>query len=204
MKTLCFFLLAGILIACQSSTQEQKQKQTTQESKENKTKTNPHNYLELGEKITTATQAALLKIVSQAIAQKGTHGAVEYCNIKALSIIDSLSKMHKCQIRRISDKYRNPQDKPQNTVEEKGLQTFLEKHQKQEQLVHFTLQEDNNIYYFKPIMISMETCLKCHGTEKDINERTLHTINQLYPNDLAKGYRLRAFRGAWVVRFQAK
>ncbi|MDW8297246.1 MAG: DUF3365 domain-containing protein, partial [Raineya sp.] len=163
---------------------------------------NQVNYLEKGNEITMATQTALLHTVSKAIAEKGSHGAVEYCNLKALTIVDSLSKANNCQIRRVSDKYRNPQDKAQNEIEEKALKTFLEKHQKQEKLEPFTLQEGQNTYYFKPIMIGMETCLKCHGDKtKDIEPKTLATIEKLYPNDLAKGYKLKDFRGMWIVKF---
>ncbi|GAB4123543.1 MAG: hypothetical protein OHK0045_15950 [Raineya sp.] len=198
MKSFLFFI-AFFVYAC-SSPQEQSN-HTNGKTQETSTAVST-DYLEKGENITTATQTSLLQAVSKAIAEKEPHGAVEYCNLKALSIVDSLSKVHNCQIRRVSDKYRNPQDKAQNQVEEKALQTFLEKHQKQEKLEPFTLQEGKNTYYFKPIMVGMETCLKCHGDKnKDIAPQTLAVIEKLYPTDLAKGYKLKDFRGMWVVKF---
>lgn len=197
MKNICFVFLL-FLASCQSQTQESQS--NTQNEKQ--TEVVKIDYLQKGEEITAITQTALLQAVSKAIAEKEAHGAVEYCNLKALKIVDSLSKANNCQIRRVSDKYRNPEDKAQNEIEQKALQSFLEKHQKQEKLEHFTLQEGKNTYYFKPIMLGMETCLKCHGEKnKDIEAKTLAVIEKLYPNDLAHNYKLKDFRGMWVVKF---
>jgi hypothetical protein len=81
----------------------------------------------------------------------------------------------------------------------------LEKYQKQEKLEPFTLQEGKEIYYFKPIMLGMETCLKCHGEKnKEIEPKTLGVIQKLYPNDLAHGYKLKDFRGMWAVKFNVE
>jgi hypothetical protein len=55
--------------------------------------------------------------------------------------------------------------------------------------------------YYKPILIGMPTCLKCHGSEKEIDSKTLEIINDRYPNDLAKGYKMGDFRGAWKIEF---
>lgn len=190
-----------LLVACQAENAQKQETTQTTEKQELKSEAQV-NFLEKGDAITMATQTALLQTVSKAISEKGIHGAVEYCNLKALAIVDSLSKVHNCQIRRVSDKYRNPQDKAQNEVEEKALKTFLTKHQNQEKLEPFTLQEAGSTYYFKPIVVAMETCLKCHGEKgKDIEPKTLATIEKLYPNDLAKGYKLKDFRGMWAVKF---
>ncbi len=204
MKRLAYYTISLLMLgACEKNQQKPENNSTNgTQSTTTQTEKSQVNYLEKGDEITTATQAALLQTVSKAIAEKEAHGAVEYCNLKALTIVDSLSKLHNCQIRRVSDKYRNPQDKAQNETEKKALATFIEKHQKQEKLEPFILQEDKNVYYFKPIMVGMETCLKCHGDKsKDIAPKTLATIEKLYPNDLAKGYKLKDFRGMWVVKF---
>lgn len=198
MKSISLWSLL-VLAACQT---QPKQEQNAPSQEQKQTTLPQINFLEKGEEITGATQSTLLQVVSKAIAEKGTHEAVEYCNLKALKLVDSLSQANNCQIRRVSDKYRNPEDKAQDEIEQKALQSFLEKHQKQEKLEHFTLQEGKNTYYFKPIMLGMETCLKCHGEKnKDIEPKTLAIIEKLYPNDLAHNYKLKDFRGMWVVKF---
>jgi len=48
----------------------------------------------------------------------------------------------------------------------------------------------------------MPACLKCHGNiETDINVSTRNKLTELYPNDLATGYKLNEFRGLWKVEF---
>ena len=34
-------------------------------------------------------------------------------------------------------------------------------------------------------------------SEKEIDNKTLEILNERYPNDLAKGYKMGDFRGAW-------
>ena len=49
----------------------------------------------------------------------------------------------------------------------------------------------------------MEACLKCHGNpDTQITEGTLAKIKELYPNDMATGYKLKDFRGAWKITFK--
>jgi cytochrome c553 len=65
------------------------------------------------------------------------------------------------------------------------------------------LQNGNDLVYYKPIRTGMPACLKCHGnTETDINAATKAKLNELYPNDLATGYKLNDFRGLWKVEFK--
>jgi|GEM_PF-6272250 len=131
MKRLASYTISLLMLwACEKNQQKPENNSTSNTlSTTTQTEKPQVNYLEKGDEITTATQTALLQTVSKAIAEKEAHGAVEYCNLKALAIVDSLSKVHNCQIRRVSDKYRNPQDKAQNETEENALQTFLEKYQ---------------------------------------------------------------------------
>lgn len=203
-KTLYFlvslvsFCVVTVFVACTSSAK----KKTENKPQTDTAKTNL-NYLDLGNYITQNAQTQLINTLQTAITQRGTHGAVTFCNTKAIPLIDSLSKVHKCEIRRVSDKYRNTQDKPKNEAEKNALSTFSDKAVKYEPLEPFTTKVDNAVYYFKPIVIGMPTCLKCHGDkEKDIDPQTLTVINQLYPNDLAKNYKMKDLRGMWVVKWQ--
>jgi hypothetical protein len=47
----------------------------------------------------------------------------------------------------------------------------------------------------------MSACLKCHGGPEDIGQTTFDIIKNNYPNDLAFGYSLGDYRGAWKVEF---
>ena len=68
-------------------------------------------YQKKGEGITNLAQAILLGNVSKAMQQGGPEYAVEFCNLKASLIMDSLNSSNQCIISRVSDKNRNPDNK---------------------------------------------------------------------------------------------
>ncbi len=177
-------LLIFILLSCNTS----------------KTKINDETYAtyqKKGDKITGLAQATLLGNVGKAIQEGGTKYAVEFCNLKASSIVDSLSSVNKCTISRVSEKNRNPKNFLKNETEIMIVQKM------QAGVTKDTLiRAENSLIYYKPIRTALPACLKCHGNpESDINAATLHKINELYPIDLATGYRINDFRGMWKVKF---
>ncbi len=169
----------------------------------NKSNTKTINYEELGAIITAQSQGAILAKLSNVMNEKGIDGALEYCNLNVSNIMDSLSKVHKCQIRRTSLKLRNPANSPINDDEVMILQQFHENYTQTQKLQSRLVERDNKYIYYKPIVLMMETCLKCHGKpELHILPSTLAKIQKLYPNDQATNYELNDFRGMWVVEFE--
>ena len=159
-------------------------------------KIDPTTYMEYknrGDEITNLAQATLLSNVGQAIQTGGTKYAVEFCNLRASSIVDSLNTINSCTISRITEKNRNPNSFVGNNTEKNIIQLMAKG------VVNDTLlQTKNRLTYFKPIKIALPACLKCHGNpDTDIDAETLQKINQLYPADLATGYYLNDFRGMW-------
>ncbi|HYQ56798.1 MAG TPA: DUF3365 domain-containing protein [Draconibacterium sp.] len=155
-------------------------------------------YQKKGQEITTNAQAVLLGNVGKAIQTGGPEYAVEFCNLEASSIVDSLNETFDCNISRISTKNRNPQN-ALNTEQEKQMwKLFAEK-----RLADTVVQNRNVLVYYKPIRIGMPTCLKCHGNpETDISRETKAKIDELYLADLATGYKLNDFRGLWKVELE--
>ena len=155
-------------------------------------------YQNSGQEITTNVQAVLLSNVGKAIQTGGPEYAVEFCNLEASSIVDSLNGVYDCEISRVSAKNRNPQNALNSEQEKQMWQLFAE-----EQLADTVLQSGHGLVYYKPIRTGMPACLKCHGsTETDINAATKQKLEELYPNDLATGYKLNDFRGLWKVEFK--
>jgi hypothetical protein len=150
-----------------------------------------------GSEITTLAQATLLSNVGKAIQTGGPEYAVEFCNLKAFSIVDSLSQENQCVISRISVKNRNPENNLKSDQEKKLWAVF-----ESENLMDTLIKANQKLLYYKTITTGMPACLKCHGEpEKDINTATYEKINALYPNDLATGYQLNEFRGLWKIEF---
>ncbi len=162
-------------------------------------------YLQKGGEIANQTQSELLINVSNAIKKGGPAYAIDYCNLRALPLKDSLSRLNNCQIRRIALKYRNPADMPQTEKEKEQLNQYLLAYQKGESIEPEVYLFKGRIEYYQPILIAMEACLKCHGDAgKQIEEETLQKIQAHYPDDLATGFELNDFRGAWKITFVKK
>lgn len=159
-------------------------------------------YLKLGSEIATHTQAALLQAVQGAMASGGPAYAVDYCNIEALELKDSLSVLNNCTIQRLSLKYRNPADKPVSEIETQQLKTYERLHNEGDTLAPTVHIVGDELEYYQPIMIGSGACLLCHGDPgAQIAPETMSTIDNLYPNDLATGYALNDFRGVWKITF---
>ncbi|MCE4565319.1 DUF3365 domain-containing protein [Maribellus sp. CM-23] len=155
-----------------------------------------HKFQKEGDAITSQVQGVLLSNVAGAIQKGGTEHAVEFCNVKATSLVDSLSQAFSCNISRVSDKNRNPENALNKTEAE--LWKLFAKNTQADTL----LEINNKITYYKRINTAMPACLKCHGDPaNDINGATLEKIQTLYPQDLATGYKLNDFRGLWKVVF---
>jgi hypothetical protein len=153
--------------------------------------------IEKGNEISNLAQATLLSNVGKAMQYGGPHYAVEFCNLEASSIIDSLNGVNNCNISRVSNKNRNPKNKLQGKNDEELWQLF-----QNSSLADTLVAIDKSLVYYKPIKIAMPACLKCHGDPvSDINAETLNKLNFLYPEDLAKGYKLSDFRGLWKISF---
>ncbi len=153
-----------------------------------------------GNEIAGNVQSTLLKNVGMAIQKGGPQYAVEFCNLEASSIIDSLNQQFDCKISRVSEKNRNPNAGLTSAYEKELWQIF----QKGE-LTDTIIQSNANLVFYKPIKIGMPACLKCHGNpESEIDDATRQRLKDLYPTDLATGYKLNDFRGLWKIEFVRK
>ncbi len=151
-----------------------------------------------GSEISQLAQSTLLGNVAKAIQTGGPEYAVEFCNLQASAIIDSVNRENDCVISRITDKTRNPGNKLKGQAEEELWEVFKTGSTTDTLVV----KPSGMIVYYKPIKTGMPACLKCHGNpETEIDAATFEKINQLYPNDLATGYKLNVFRGLWKIEF---
>lgn len=164
---------------------------------------NPEDYSRIrqkGAEVTKQAQATLLTNVARAMQNGGPQNAVAFCNLNASSLIDSLNRVQQCKITRISNKNRNPQNAAKNNTDKKILAVF-----ETGAATDTVIQSGKHLVYYKTIRVGMPACLKCHGqSETDIAPATLAKLQTLYPNDLATGYRLNDFRGAWKVVFESE
>jgi hypothetical protein len=150
-----------------------------------------------GNDISNLTQSVLLANVGQAMQKGGTVYAVEFCNLKAPSIVDSLNNVNNCVISRISERNRNPENNLKTNTMQILWDTF-----EAGTIKDTIIAEHKKLVYYKPIKIAISACLKCHGEPGfDIDFDTLDKLQKLYPADKAMGYKLNDFRGLWKIEF---
>ena len=183
--TSIFLITAVIFVGCGNKQEEL-------------TETEQTEYLEKGQDLATETQKVLGSNLMKAINEGGPINALEFCNIQAYPLTDSMATALKAHITRVTDKPRN-QANIANKDELTYIASFKEKLGAGEQVSPDISVMDGKVTGYYPI-ITNQMCMQCHGSENDqINEETLAKIKELYPNDQATGYGVGELRGIWVV-----
>ena len=190
-----FFILS--IAACQSSTTD-----TTTSQTEITTDTIPEEaVIAKGKEVAGATFAVLSATLQKAIQEEGIAGALEFCNLRALPITDSLSDVHQATIRRTALRFRNPANAP-DQAEQAILQQYQSQLENGETLKPVVAEiNPSEVAFYAPILAN-DLCLKCHGIPGEtLLEEDLITIRQIYPEDQAIGFAAGDLRGIWSIRF---
>lgn len=153
---------------------------------------------EKGLNIVNSTKSLLVTNLMKAMAAYGTAGAVEFCNVHAIPLTDSMATVHDAKIRRVSDRPRNPANQA-NETELAYINMLKIKEEKQETLPPSILIVDGKMTGYYPIQTA-RMCIQCHGTlGTDILPETAERLHLLYPQDKATGYGENQLRGLFVV-----
>jgi len=150
-----------------------------------------------GIEIANATFNSLSSELKKAMAAGGVPQAVQYCNGAALPLTDSLAQIHNVAIKRTSDKWRNPKNKP-TTEELKVINKYKGQLAVGEDAKAMIQSIDDRLVFFAPIK-TQALCINCHGPKE--NMPAYSSIQELYPNDLATGYKPGDLRGIWSITF---
>ena len=158
-------------------------------------------YGERGLKYALTTKAVLGKNLMGTIQKKGTLEALEFCNVRAYPLTDSMAVVHNASIKRVSDKPRNQKNKA-NNEELEYIETFKNLLSEKKEINPIVKESDNDVHVYYPI-ITNTMCLQCHGKiETNIKPDILKSLTLLYPEDKAKGYSENQVRGIWNVSFK--
>ncbi len=156
---------------------------------------------ERGMQMAQATKAELGKNLMGQIQKNGVIAALDFCNIQAMPLTDSMSVAYKAQIKRVSDKPRNPKNQA-NALELTGIQKFKDQVAANKEPTPIVTTMGEKVEFYYPI-VTNSMCLKCHGTPgKELESLTLSNILKHYPNDKATGYGENEVRGIWSIEFE--
>ncbi len=150
----------------------------------------------LVDSITTVAQKTLGGILMKQVSANGAVAALEFCNLEALPITDSVAATYNVTIQRIAEKNRNPKNSLSSELDKEIWETYL--NNEANGIIQKT-NENGHIVFYKPIRMAMETCLNCHGSTENIKPQVAEKIKALYPNDKATGFAMNDLRGMWKV-----
>ena len=161
------------------------------------------DYLKEGKEIALATKNVLGQNLMQAIQNGGIMNALEFCNVQAIPLTDSMSVVLNAKVKRASDKPRNQMNsasKEELEIMDRYITMLKNKKTIQPEMKTF---EDYMVGYYPIETNSM--CLQCHGkVGKDVALQTDKMIKKYYPSDKATGYASNELRGLFVVEMQKK
>ncbi len=186
-----------MLLSCENTSNNTQSKESDTPSLSQQEK---EMYLTKGKTIAKETFITLSSNLKTKMKSGGVQEAVAYCNMAAYPLTDSIAKANNATLKRVSDKLRNPMNKPDEL--EKGM---IEEYQKMlaanEKLKPVVIEVDGETRFMAPILLK-PACLNCHGTpEKHISESDLAFIRDIYPNDEAINFATGDLRGIWSITF---
>lgn len=159
------------------------------------------DYESRGRKYAMGTKQALGSKLLAAVQEFGAAGAVDFCNIQALPITDSMATHYGASIKRVSDRPRNPANQA-NAEELAYIEALKAAKSKGEELSPLISDKGQFVQAYYAIETN-DMCLKCHGRkDAEIAADTWQTIAQRYPADKAFDYRNGEVRGLFVVEMR--
>lgn len=160
-------------------------------------------YRERGLEIASITQTTMSTQLKKALEEGGVPNAVQYCNLAAYPIADSLSKIHNATIRRVTDKPRNL-NSAMTAHEQEIFNQFKSQWKDNQQVAPIIEQLQNSeVAFYAPIGIQA-LCTKCHGRlGETLTPGNYAAIQKLYPEDQAIGYAEGDLRGMWSIVMKA-
>ena len=139
--------------------------------------------------------------LKKAIKKGGPVNAIGVCNTKAISITRNVSKEQGLTLGRVSLKNRNPNN-ASNDWQKKILEDFEIRKSRGDALPSLTHaeiieQDTGKQFRFIKAIPTGQVCLLCHGTNiaPDVQKK----LDELYPEDRARGFSIGDIRGAFVV-----
>lgn len=132
-----------------------------------------------------------------ALNEGGAARALRVCRVKAPEIAAAHTKGG-WSIKRVSDRMRNPDDRP---IGDEGeiLASFSDPDFKQDYYQDWYGSDSNKVFRYCQEIITQPMCLQCHGDLQTIEPELYKQIKIAYVWDKATGYKVGDVRGMFVV-----
>jgi hypothetical protein len=143
--------------------------------------------------------------LQQELQQHGPVAAISVCRDTAPKIATELSLQTGWRVTRVSDGPRNSLLGIADAWEQAELDNFRRRQAAGEvlkdQLASAITSESGRRYYrYLQPLVTGELCLACHGAEDQIDTAVRSALDERYPHDHARGYKLGDLRGALSIK----
>lgn len=134
-----------------------------------------------------------------ALEDSGVIEAVKICSEKAPEISARYSSLPGWTVKRVSARYRNPNNAP-DEFEKESLEV-LEGRTATAGDEYFTWTEEDGekVFRFMKVIKVKAPCLGCHGDRSEFSDDLLKILEEKYPEDQATGFEMDQQRGAFSV-----
>jgi hypothetical protein len=153
-------------------------------------------------KVSNQLAEKVRSLLLQEIEKGGFSSAVRVCSETAQEITRQFNAQTGHDVRRISLKYRNPNNVP-DAYEQPKLEEFNTLNQKKELSNEYSeiIEEQGKKYlrYLRPLIVA-PLCLTCHGPKENIPQEVKTILAEKYPDDRATGFLVGDVRGAITVK----
>ncbi|MCX7606535.1 MAG: DUF3365 domain-containing protein [Bacteroidia bacterium] len=146
----------------------------------------------IGDSLSTERQQSVFQALLKASERAGWAGAVRYCS----QVAESLSSHRESRLilQRVAFRNRNPRNRLIDSLDTVAYNYFAQTRDPKSYVLRAS---KGTLRYYRPIYITVETCLKCHGLPESIDGPALAEIRRRYPGDRATGFTLGELRGMW-------
>ena len=202
MAKLIYVIFSALLILSVSSCKQEKKESSANSNKLYEDSLIFEKASSQGNLIAMETQKTLGSNLMKAVKEGGVISALNFCNLNAYPLVDSLEKKFNVEIRRASLKTRNPENAPTDLKKEiiQQFEKLLIEGKSGDPMVKKL--DKNTLMYVKPIILDNTMCLNCHGAPgTDIKTEEYEHIKKLYPEDKAINYKISDLRGIWSIKF---
>ncbi len=164
----------------------------------------PTQDLQQGEALAEARQVSselaekVRGLLLQEIGKGGFASAVKVCSDTAQQMTLEFNARTGHTVRRVSLKYRNPQNVPDEYERRKLEELDLLNRKKGMRNEYYEVVEDQGkryLRYLKPLLV-LPLCINCHGPKENISADVNTILAEKYPEDRATGFLVGDLRGA--------
>ena len=159
--------------------------------------------VKIGNEAVVKLMKEMKRNLGMALKKGGFPEAIEFCSAKAQLLARKVNReLVVVKVKRVSDKYRNPKDKP-DSLDMKVIKYFKEKLKEGKLPPYRLVRKKGYVIFYKPIRVA-PFCLNCHGDPSRMDPKVLSLLKEKYPNDKALGYKVGDLRGVFKVEIPLK